>query len=119
MEVKINREIRNYKENIFFGLSIRQFIFSLLSCLSAVFLYFLLRNKVNTEVLSWICMLGAIPFVVLGFVTYNGMTIEKFIFALIKSELLIPRNLKFSSEDIYYLALKDWLNKRKKEDFKK
>ena len=64
-------------------------------------------------------MLGAIPFVVLGFVTYNGMTIEKFIFALIKSELLIPRNLKFSSEDIYYLTLKDWLNKRKKEDFKK
>lgn len=27
MEIKINREIRDYKENIFFGLSLRQLIF--------------------------------------------------------------------------------------------
>ena len=31
MEIKINREIRDYKENIFFGLSLRQLIFSLLA----------------------------------------------------------------------------------------
>ena len=30
-EVKINREIRNYTEAMFFGLSLRQFIFSLLA----------------------------------------------------------------------------------------
>ena len=28
MEVKINREIRNYTEAVFFGLSLRQIIFS-------------------------------------------------------------------------------------------
>ena len=27
MEVKINKEIRNYTESMFFGLSMRQFIF--------------------------------------------------------------------------------------------
>lgn len=32
MEVKINREIRNYTESMFFGLSMRQFIFSVLAC---------------------------------------------------------------------------------------
>ncbi len=32
MEVKINREIRNYTEAMFFGLSLRQFIFSLRRC---------------------------------------------------------------------------------------
>lgn len=31
MEVKINREIRNYTESMFFGLSLRQFVFSLLA----------------------------------------------------------------------------------------
>lgn len=36
MEIKINREIRDYKENIFFGLSLRQLIFSLLACGMAV-----------------------------------------------------------------------------------
>ena len=43
MEVKINREIRNYTESMFFGLSLRQFIFSVLACGVAVGLYFLLR----------------------------------------------------------------------------
>ena len=36
MEVKINREIRNYTESMFFGLSMRQFIFSLLAVVVAV-----------------------------------------------------------------------------------
>ena len=36
MEVKINREIRNYTEAMFFGLSMRQFIFSACACVVAV-----------------------------------------------------------------------------------
>jgi len=42
MEVKINKEIRDYQESMFFGLSLRQFIFSLLAVGIAVLLYFLL-----------------------------------------------------------------------------
>ena len=38
MEVKINREIRNYTESMFFGLSLRQFVFSLLAVGVAVLL---------------------------------------------------------------------------------
>lgn len=40
MEVKINKEIRNYTENIYFGLNLRQFIFSVLGCGIAVGLFF-------------------------------------------------------------------------------
>ena len=43
MEVKINREIRNYTESMFFGLSLRQCVFSVLAIAVAVGLYFLLR----------------------------------------------------------------------------
>ena len=39
-KVKINKEIRDYTEAIFFGLSLRQFIFSVLACGIAVGLYF-------------------------------------------------------------------------------
>ena len=53
MEVKINREIRNYTESMFFGLSMRQFIFSILACGVAVGLYFLLRPYFGVETLSW------------------------------------------------------------------
>ena len=74
MEVKINREIRNYTESMFFGLSLRQFVFSLLAVGVAVLLYFVLKPYVGTETVSWMCILGAAPFAAMGFVNYNGMT---------------------------------------------
>ena len=72
MEVKINREIRNYTESMFFGLSMRQFVFSVLAILVAVGLYFLLKPHFGTETVSWMCILGAVPFAALGFITYNS-----------------------------------------------
>ena len=51
MEIKINREIREYKENMFFGLSLRQLVFSVLACGVAVGIYFGLRNVLGTETL--------------------------------------------------------------------
>ena len=59
MEVKINREIRNYTESMFFGLSLRQLVFSALAVVVAVGLYFLLKPYVGTETVSWMCVLGA------------------------------------------------------------
>lgn len=106
LEVKVNREIRNYSETIYFGLTLRQFIFSVLSCLMAVFLFFLFRDKLNTEILSWICIIGASPFAALGFVNYNGMTAEKLFIAWVKSEILTPRKLKYESSNLYYDILK-------------
>ena len=107
MEVKINKEIRNYTESIFFGLSLRQFLFSFTACIVALLLYFILKPYFGIETLSWVCILGAIPFAVLGFVTYNGMTAEKFIYAWIKSEFLIPKKLFFNATNIYELMLKN------------
>ena len=107
MEVKINKEIRNYTESIFFGLSLRQFLFSCSACLVALVLYFILKPYFGIETLSWVCILGALPFAVLGFVTYNGMTAEKFICAWIKSEFLIPKKLVFNATNIYELMLKN------------
>lgn len=109
LEVKINREIRNYTESMFFGLSMRQFIFSVLAILVAVGLYFLLKPHFETETVSWMCILGAAPFAALGFITYHGMTAEQFLWAWLRSELLEPKELRFESSNLYYEALKDKL----------
>ena len=93
MEVKINREIRNYTESMFFGLSMRQFIFSILACGVAVGLYFILRPYFGVETLSWMCILGAAPFAMLGFITYHGMTAEQFIWAWLARKCWSRRNL--------------------------
>ena len=106
MEVKINREIRNYTESMFFGLSMRQFIFSVLACGVAVGLYFILRPYFGVETLSWMCILGAAPFAMLGFITYHGMTAEQFLLAWIRSELLEPKQLKCEPQNLYNELLK-------------
>ncbi|RHP11342.1 PrgI family protein [Firmicutes bacterium AF36-3BH] len=106
MEVKINKEIRNYTESMFFGLSLRQFIFSVLACGVAVGLYFLLRPRFGTETLSWVCILGAFPFAAMGFIKYNGMTAEQFVWAWIKSEFLMPKKLMFLPDNLYYETMK-------------
>ena len=105
MEVKINREIRDYTETMFFGLSLRQFIFSVLACGVAVGIFFGLRNYLGTETVSWICILGAIPFALLGFVKYNGMNAEQFFMAWLKSEFLIPKYMTFGARNIYFEIL--------------
>ena len=110
MEVKINKEIRNYTESMFFGLSMRQFLFSVLACGVAVGLFFLLRGRFGTETLSWMCILGASPFAVMGFVRYNGMTAEQFVWAWIKSQFLMPKKILFVPENLYYEAMKQALD---------
>ena len=114
MEVKINKDIREFSESIFFGLTMRQFIFSLLACGIAVILYFTLKPFFGIETLSWICILGAAPFAVLGFVKYNGMTAEKFIVAFIKSEFITPKRLTFKSKNIYAEVFKPTIERNLK-----
>ncbi len=116
MEVKINREIRNYTESIFFGLSLRQFFFSLCACVMAIVSYFMFKPIFNKEIVSWICVLSALPFAGLGFFKYNGMPLEKFIIVWLKSEILIPKELKFVSENIYFEAIKPNLETKKRRN---
>ncbi len=119
MEIKVNKEIRDYTESIFFGLSMRQFIFSIMACAVAVLLYFLLKGHFGVETLSWVCILGAMPFGILGFVKYNGMNAEEFVVAWIKSEILLPKVLLFNGDNIYYELLKEDYEQMKKDNLKK
>ena len=116
MEVKINREIRNYGESIFFGLSLRQCIFSVLAIAVAVALFFLLKPHLGVETLSWVCILAAFPFASLCFVTYQGMSAEQFLWAWLRSELIEPRFYCCGNNNIYYALLKDSIESKKKED---
>ena len=98
LELKINPEIRDYTESVFFGLSIRQFIFSALAVLIAVGLYFLLKPGLGMETLSWVCTLAATPFAALGFFKYHGMTAEQFLVVWFRDAILEPRVLTLEEE---------------------
>ncbi len=73
----------------------------------AVGVYFGLKDIVGTGEIGWMCVLAAFPFALGGFFTYNGMTFERFLLAVIRSELLYPRKLVFQSENLYAKALEN------------
>ena len=114
MEVKIPKEIRDYQESVFFGLSFRQFFCSVMAVGTAVGLYFWLNPLLGTEMTGRMCIFGAAPFAACGFFRYHGMTAEQFAWAFIKSEVLYPKKLVFKSNSLYYKAMKETIAKGEK-----
>ena len=92
-EIKINKEIRDYTEIIFFGLSLRQSIFSIIACGIACGIFFQFNDKSGTELTSWLCMLGAAPFAALGFIRFQGMYTEEIVKTALCSLMLSSTSL--------------------------
>lgn len=102
MEIKINKEIRSYKETVYFGLTARQLICSLLAVGTAVGLYFALRGVLDRETLGWLCIVGAAPMAAAGFFHYNGLTLEQFLWAWCKTNFLLAGRRLWHSENYLY-----------------
>lgn len=116
MEIKVNKEIRNYTESIFFGLSMRQCFFSVLACIVAVCIYFFSIGRLGMELTSWLCMFGAAPFAALGFITYQGMNAEELFVTCIRSIILQNVQLIDQPYNLYLDLLNEYIRKRQKED---
>ena len=101
MEIKMIKEIMDYEESIFFGLSLRQCICSLLALGTSIALYFLAGGS------GWLCVLGAAPFALLGFFNYHSMHFEQFLWVWIQSELLYPKRLVFKAKNYLLEAVKE------------
>ena len=105
MEIKINKEIRAYRETLFFGLSVRQFVCSVLAMGAAVGLYFSLSQVLDRETVSWVCIVGAAPVAAAGFFQYNGLTLEQFLWAWLKSEVIMAGKRVWKAENYYAEAM--------------
>lgn len=114
-EIKINKEIRDYTESIFFGLSLRQSIFSIIACIIATGIYFLFNDKLGTEMTSWLCMLGAAPFAALGFIRFQGMYTEDIVKTALYSFLLSSTNLINKQFNLYEELFNTIINQSRKE----
>ena len=102
IEVKIPKELRQHKESIFFGLSLRQFICSVLAVAIAAGVYLGLGKVVSKDTASWLCILLAAPIAMAGFFSYNGLNFEQFIWAFIKSEFLCAGERPYTSQNLFY-----------------
>ena len=101
MEIKINREIRDFSESVFFGLSLRQFLASLLALAAAVLMWVFGREKLGTEALSWLCMAAAAGPAFVGFFRWQEMPAEQVLWTLFRYAVLTPRTLPGTALPFY------------------
>lgn len=113
IEVKIPKEVRGHKETIFFGLSARQFLCAALAVGAAVAVYLGLGPILGRETASWLCILAAAPLAAAGFYSYHSMTLEQFVWAVVKSKFLCAGKRGYVSESLYYRAL----GRKERDDF--
>ena len=122
IEVRIPKEIRTYKEKLFFGLNLRQTICSVLAIAINIPLYIYARPYIGDDLAGWLIMLTAGPLFLVGYFNYNGMHFERFLICILRFQLLTPQKRKYKTENIYGLLMdahqkKVNLEKKKRASF--
>ena len=64
-------------------------------------IYLGLGNIIGKEAASWLYLLVAAPVAIAGFFHYNGMSLEQFLWAFIKSEILCAGPRRFDSVNLH------------------
>ena len=78
IEIRIPKEIKNYREKLFFGLTLRQCICAGAALLICVPLYIFGNRFLPREAVSWAVVIIAAPLMLVGFFRYNDMNFEQF-----------------------------------------
>ncbi|MDD4146329.1 MAG: PrgI family protein [Clostridia bacterium] len=105
IEVKIPKEIRTYKEKLFFGLNLRQTICAALAIAINVPLYIFVRPLIGNDLASWLIIITAVPLFLIGFFQYNGMPFEQFILCILRFQLLTPQKRKYKTENLFAILM--------------
>lgn len=101
IEIKIPKEIREYKEVIFAGLNLRQIISLSVAFAVNVPLYIYTKPHIGDDMASWLVMLIGIPVFLIGFIKFDGMPFEKYFKIMLRFNFLVPRKRKYKVENIY------------------
>ncbi|GHU55746.1 conjugal transfer protein TraE [Clostridia bacterium] len=99
--VRIPKDIRDYKEQVLAGFSLRQIVCISLTFVINVPLHIFGKNFFPKEVLDWVIMITASMFAIVGFYKKNGMPFEKYFMAFLRDGILIPRKRIFASTNVF------------------
>lgn len=124
IEIRIPKEIKNYREKLFFGLTLRQCICAGVALFICVPLYMFGNKFLPQEAVSWLVLIIAAPLMLAGFFRYNDMTFEQFAIEYF-FHIFTPQKRVYSYEPPFmefrreYLAkeLTDEIAEKKKNGF--
>lgn len=123
LAVRIPAEIKKYKEKIMFGMTARQIIFSVITALVCVPLWFYGRSFIPQELLEWIIFFCALILLSIGWISFEGghisltggMPAEKYFLIWLKYQFINPKKRVFHTDN----AFRDWQNEAYKEEIPK
>ncbi len=98
MEIKINKEVREYSEKVLFGLTGRQFILACAAIVCSTVLFFIL--PIQTDLKLIVCVVASSPFIILGFAKVQGHTVEEYLKR--RRDRAQTPALKIGEENIYF-----------------
>lgn len=102
IEIKVPKEIRDYKEKFMFGLTVRQVVSVAAALLICVPLYLFGRKYLGDNLVGWIIIIVAAPVFAFGFLKFNGMPFEELVKILYRQKWAEPQKRKYEELPVYW-----------------
>lgn len=102
IEIKIPKEITEYKEKFLFGLTVRQFFSVAVALAVCVPLYIFGKDYIGDDGAGWLVLLIAAPIFGFGFVKFNGMNFEQLLMVLWRQKWKEPQKRKYIELPVFW-----------------
>lgn len=102
IEIKIPKEITDYKEKFLFGLTVRQFVSAVAALAICVPLFVFGKDFIGEDIIGWLIILIAVPIFAFGFFKYDGMPFEKFLAMLYRQKWVEPQKRTFEELPVFW-----------------
>lgn len=102
IEIKIPKEITEYKEKFLFGLTVRQFVSAVAALAICIPLFIFGKDFLGDDVTGWLIILIAIPIFAFGFFKYDGMTFEKFLGMIYRQKWIEPQRRTYEELPVFW-----------------
>lgn len=102
IEIRIPKEINDYKEKFLFGLTVRQFVSVAAALGAAIPLYIFSKDHIGADMAGWLVLLVVVPIFGFGFFKYNGMTFERLVVVIFRQMFIEPQVRKYEDLSIFW-----------------
>lgn len=110
IEIKIPKEITDYKEKFMFGLTVRQFFSVAAALVICIPLYIFGKDYLGEDLVSWLIIIVAAPIFGFGFFKYNGMPFEQFVLLLYRQKWAEPQRRKYIELPVFWYCREEIIN---------
>lgn len=108
IEIKIPKEISDYKQKFLFGLTVRQFISVAVALGICVPTYIFGKEAVGEDIISWVIIVIAAPIFCFGFLKFNGMPFEQFAKTVIR-QYIEPQKRTYVDLPVFWFLRREMI----------